>query len=244
MQDRDVIAIQGGHQRFGVTDDLGRGDPDRGADEIADPDFFERHVEGYGEALIDDVAAADAEHVVLAAQEMTDAPLTDGDTLGRAGGTRRVDYVGRIVRLGGAQVAGRVGLGEQVFDGPGGEVEGLQGGEVGAGRQDALGFGGTEAGRDTIDGRIGIERKPGGAVEGDTGLGYQQLDAARKPKSDDFSRAVVEPGEHAGDTFRFGEELGIGDRGRTEAQGDLGRVFPGCLTQDVRQRFFAKEFGV
>ena len=105
MQDRDVVAIQGGHQGFGVADDFRRCDPNRGADEIADPDLFERHVEGHGEALIDDIIAADAEYLVLAAEEMADAPLTDGDALGRAGGARRVDHVGRIFRRSGPKLA-------------------------------------------------------------------------------------------------------------------------------------------
>ena len=231
------------HQSLRVADDLRRGDPDRRADEVTDPDFLEGHIEGHGEALIDDVVAADAEHVVFATKEVADAPLADGDALGRARRTGGIDDIGRVVRLGGAQVAGRVYLGEQVFDGPGFESERLEGGQAGTRRQDPFGGGGTQADRDAVDRGVGVEGEPGGTIERDAYLCFQQVDAAGEPEADDVAGAVVEPGKRSGEAFGFVDQVCVADRGRTEAQGELGRVFPGGLTQDVRQRFFAEQFG-
>ena len=97
VQHRHALARQRLGQSFGVGGQhLGR-DPERGADQVADPDFLERHVEGHRKALVDLVAVAHAQHFVLAAQEVADAGLGDGHALGLASGTGGVDDVGRML---------------------------------------------------------------------------------------------------------------------------------------------------
>ena len=46
MQNRHPVVGQQARQQIGVAGSLRRADPQRGADQVADPDFLERHVEG------------------------------------------------------------------------------------------------------------------------------------------------------------------------------------------------------
>ena len=96
VQHRHVVLDQRTWQRLGVACDLLGRDPQRGADEVADPDLLEAHVEGDGKALVDLVVLAHAEARVLAAQEVRDAALRDGNALGLAGGAAGVDDVGGV----------------------------------------------------------------------------------------------------------------------------------------------------
>ena len=68
MHNGDALLVKGVGQGFGVSDQFGRGDPERGADEVTDPDFLEGHVEGHGEPLVDSVRFADAEDGILASE--------------------------------------------------------------------------------------------------------------------------------------------------------------------------------
>ncbi len=96
VQHGHAVLGQRARQRLGVAGQrLGR-DPQRGAHQVADPDLLEAHVEGHREALVHAVVLAHAQARVLAAQEVADAGLRDGDALGLAGGAAGVDDVGRV----------------------------------------------------------------------------------------------------------------------------------------------------
>ena len=95
---------------FGIGDAVGRRDPERRADKIRNPDLFERHVKGHGEALIDHVVFANAEDFVLAPQKMADAAMIDDDPFGLPCRARGVDHVGRIGRAAAKSRGGFAGL--------------------------------------------------------------------------------------------------------------------------------------
>ncbi len=97
VQHADVVLDQRARQRLGVAGDLLGADPQRGADQVADPDLLEAHVESDRKALIHPVVLAHAQAFVLAAQEVADAGLGDGDALGLAGGAAGVDDVGGVL---------------------------------------------------------------------------------------------------------------------------------------------------
>ena len=85
MQDADMVINQGDRQRFGIGGNfLGR-QPERGADQIADPDFLERHVESHRKPLIYAVFFTNTEHSIFATQEMADSTLINQDTFRLAG---------------------------------------------------------------------------------------------------------------------------------------------------------------
>ena len=96
MQHGDVLCYQRQWQGFGVRGDFFRGNPQRGADQIADPDFLERHVKSHRKALVHPVPVIDTQQRVFAAQEMANTALADLNAFGLAGRTRGVDHVGRV----------------------------------------------------------------------------------------------------------------------------------------------------
>ena len=98
MQHRHLVLDQRARQRLGVAGDLFWRNPQRGADEVADPDLLEAHVEGDGKALVDLVVLAHAQPRVFAAQEVADAALRDGDALGLACGAAGVDHIRGVLR--------------------------------------------------------------------------------------------------------------------------------------------------
>ena len=98
VQHRHVVFNQRTRQRLGVAGDLFWRNPQRGADEVADPDLLEAHVEGDAETLVDLVVLAHPQPRVFAAQEVADAALRDGDALGLAGGAAGVDHIRGVLR--------------------------------------------------------------------------------------------------------------------------------------------------
>ena len=165
-------------------------DPQRGADQIADPDFLERHVEGDRKALVDAVVGAHAQHGVFAAQEVADAALADHDALGLAGRAGGVDDVGRGRASTGAALARRCRRRRRPSSAS----------AVHTGRAQAVRRGANSSQLTTpaprhrpgrphaLDRRVRIERQPGGAGLGDGRLHHQQIDAARQPQADDLPR--------------------------------------------------------
>ena len=97
VQHCDVMGLQGLGQCIRIAHDLLRCNPQCGTDQIADPDFLERHVEGDREALVNLVVRSHPQHFVLAAQEMRDAEMLDHDTLGHAGRPAGIDHIGRVL---------------------------------------------------------------------------------------------------------------------------------------------------
>ncbi len=85
MQYGDAVCGECQRQGFGIGRQFLGGDPKRGANQVTDPDFFERHVERYRKPLIDAIVAGDAQHGVFTAQEMADSALRDGDAFRLAG---------------------------------------------------------------------------------------------------------------------------------------------------------------
>jgi hypothetical protein len=100
MQHGDIVFDQRTRQGVGVGGKFARGDPQAGADQIADPDFLEGHVEGHRKPLVDTVIFTDAEDGIFAAQEMADRALVDPDALRLAGRAGGVDDIGRIASAG------------------------------------------------------------------------------------------------------------------------------------------------
>ena len=97
VQHCDVMGLQGLGQCIRIAHDLLRCNPQCGTDQIADPDFLERHVEGDREALVNLVVRSHPQHFVLAAQEMRDTEMLDHDTLGPAGRPTGIDHIGRVL---------------------------------------------------------------------------------------------------------------------------------------------------
>ena len=62
-------------QLLGIADAVGRRDPERRADQVRNPDLLERHVEGHGEALVDQVVFTHAQHFVLARSKATETQM-------------------------------------------------------------------------------------------------------------------------------------------------------------------------
>ena len=85
MQHRDIVFDKRTRQRFRVGRDFFGRNPKRGPDQVADPDFFERHIEGHRKTLIDKIVLAYPEQGIFAAKKMADAALTDFDALGLTG---------------------------------------------------------------------------------------------------------------------------------------------------------------
>ena len=96
VQHRDLVILKRQRQKLWVGGDLLGRNPQRGADQVADPDFFERHVESDRKPLVHAVIAAHAQHGVLAAQKVANAALADLDALGLAGGARGINHVGWV----------------------------------------------------------------------------------------------------------------------------------------------------
>ena len=244
MQHGDIVFDQRPRQGVGVGGKFARGDPQAGADQIADPDFLEGHVEGQRKPLVDAIIFTDAEDGVFAAQEMADRALVDPDALGLAGRARGVDDVGRVRRqdAAAAQAGGRTG-GRQCLGRPQRAAKVEQGMGVGGASQQAGCVGVGETDPDAVDRRIGIERQPGGAALGDPQLHDQQVDAARQPEPDDLPGAdagLDQAGRHAVGQFI---EFAIGQRARPAGEGDSpGDAAGGCLEQ-VGQHLGLDQFG-
>lgn len=109
VQHGDLLGRERPRQGLRVGGQFFRGDPERGAGQVADPDFFERHVESHREALVYAVALLHPQHRVLAAQEVADTALGDHNAFGLAGGARGIYDVGRVVGAYDAAAAQRRG---------------------------------------------------------------------------------------------------------------------------------------
>ena len=185
---------------FGIRDAVGRRDPERRADKIGDPDLFERHIKGHGEALIDHVIFTNAEDFVLAPQEMANAAMIDDDPLGLPCRARGVDCIGRIGRPSEiARVARRISAppapsrSSMAQSGAGLPASLAVHSRV---RNQSAGAGRAKAKLDALARRRGIQRQPGGAALGNPRLGDQQIGPPRQVQAD--HRAALRP---AGDQF-------------------------------------------
>ena len=247
MQHGDAVFGEQARQRFRIACGFFRAEPERRADQIRNPDLFERHVEGDREALVDTVVRTHAQHRVLAAQEVADAALVDQDAFRLAGRPRRVDHVGRraprdraaalehvAIRCRQQQVLGHV-------DGLGNAAEALAHPLAGHERRRT---GVRHADQQALGRGVFVDREPGGAGLGDRRLHDQQVDPAWHPQADDiawpdagFDQAR---GGQAGLLVEFAvaELAGAGHKG-----GFIGRTLRAGFEQ-VGQDFIAQQLGL
>ena len=199
MEDREPLRGQRRRHGIGVGDGLGRGDPERGAGEEGDPDLLDGHVERDRESLVDTVAGADPQDVILAAEEVADVALGDRDALRLTGRARGVDDVRDVGRRGpdGHAITGSRELGELERD----EValaDGLGGSAMG---QDEPSARVPHANREAVRGDRGVERQPRGARQGDADLGDDEVATARHPKPDAVPRPHPRRPQAGSDAF-------------------------------------------
>ncbi|MNK97425.1 hypothetical protein D3C87_1177580 [compost metagenome] len=246
MQNGDLVVGQCARQGFRVARHLLGSQPQRGAYQVGDPDFLERHVEGDGKALVDGVGLRHFQHGVFAAQEVADAALIDQYALGLARGTGCVDHVGRVFGQYGAargQLFARCGGGQQAFRRPHGTFDA----GVKQARRELRAADDTKAIRiieahlQALDGRIFIDGQPGGARLGDGCLHQQQMGAARQPQAHDV--AGLDAGRHQASCGQAGLriELRIRDAAFAIDQGNLLGTAAGRRFQQVGQYFLAQQ---
>ena len=96
MQHGDLVGDQRQRQRFRVRGHFFRSQPQRGAGQVADPDFFERHVKRHRKALVNPVGIGDLQLRIFTAQKVANAALADFNALGLAGRAGRVNHIGRV----------------------------------------------------------------------------------------------------------------------------------------------------
>ncbi len=214
VDDGDAVRVEHIGKLVALRHEPRVGDEQRRADEIGDPDFLHRQIEGEGGALEHHVIGTNAVDLVRRSQEMTDVPLSDDDALRLAGGAGGVDHIGGMVRREARRAPfrqrGRVRCGERRIDenGCAGGLRPLH--ERGAGQQ-GLGAAIGEAFADALDRGLRIEGKPGGAAHRDADLGDQQLGAARHPQADDMAGPDAALRERRADGARPELDLGIGE---------------------------------
>ena len=246
MQHGDVVGCQGARQGFRVARDVLRSQPEGGAHQVGDPDFFERHVEGDGKTLVDGVGLRHFQHGVFAAQEVADAALIDQYALGFTRGTRGVDHIRRVCGQHGCargQQFARCGGGQQAFRRPHGAHDAgiKQARRKLRATDDAKAVGVIEAYLQALDGRVFIDGQPGGARLGNRRLHQQQRRAARQPQTHDV--AGLDAGRHQArrGQARLRIEFGIRDAAFAIDQRDLKRAAAGRRFQQVGQHFLAQQ---
>ena len=97
VDDCDAVRVEHIGKLVALRHEPRVGDEQRRADEIGDPDFLHRQIEGEGGALEHHVIGTNAVDLVRRSQEMTDVPLRDDDALRLAGGAGGVDHIGGMV---------------------------------------------------------------------------------------------------------------------------------------------------
>ena len=210
VQHADLLFDQGLRQGLGIRGDFARRNPQTGADQIADPDFLEGHVEGDRKALINPVIFANAEDGIFAAQKMADGALVDLDAFRLAGRARGIDDVGGILRADALPAQRRPFqwrdqlLGQPPWSDDVGQTLRFFGTTEQA---DGICIG--QADGDPVDRYFGVKGQPGGAGLGDAQLHDQQVDAARHPQADDLPWANAGSEQTAGDPVGQGVEFAI-----------------------------------
>ena len=96
VQHGDRVIDQRQRQGLRVRGDVLGCNPQRGACQVADPYFLERHVEGDREPLVDTVLLVNPQDRIFTAQEVANAALGDFDALGLAGRSGGVDDIGGV----------------------------------------------------------------------------------------------------------------------------------------------------
>ena len=244
VQHGDAVGRQRARQRVGVGGDLARSDPERGADQVGNPDFLERHVEGDRKALVDPVVGAHAEPLVFAAQEMADRALADRHPLGLAGRARGVDHIGRLLRAGAAAPQQRIGMLLLQI----GLVPDLTGDRVELMLQampghDAEGLRVFQADLHPLGWRLGVEGQPGGAGLGDRELAHQQVDAARQPEAEDLARSHALGDQVMRHQVGAGVELAVAQAQRAADQGGLLGLSGRAGLEQIGEQFVAQQLG-
>ena len=249
MQHGDVVLDQGARQRFGIPCDLLGSDPQRGACQIADPDFLEGHVEGHRKTLVDLVIVPDAQPRVFAAQEMADAALGDGNALGLAGGAAGVDHVGRVVgRCAFAPLqhgALRQGLQQLLRRQDAGRDAGLlpHGLAVVGIDEQRAGLGIFQTDGNSFYRHFGIEGQPGCARLGNGELQHQQVDAARQPQADHVARPDAGLEQAVRHGIRSSVQFGIAQLPFSRHESDALRHAPGGRLEHICQDLLAQQLG-
>ena len=182
MHHRDAIARHRVSHALRVAHEIRRGDPNGCADQIRNPDFLERHVEGDGKSLVNHVAFLHAQNFVFAAQEMADAAVADSNALGPPGRTGRVDDVGRVGRRHGAACRRRV-LGKQILHSPDWHGPTGKTGQQCATRDQSGRLRRDQAVVDALDRGADVERQTCRPAHGNSGLSRQQVRAPRQEQS-------------------------------------------------------------
>ncbi len=240
VQHGDSFAHQGVRQAFRIRGQhLGR-DPQRRADQIADPDLFERHVEGHRKALVDLVFLAHAQHFVLAAQEMANAGVADGHALGLAGGAGGIDDIGGML---GQQPFAPAQHTFHVFRQRPGRP-GLHAVQPDLrARDEAARACVLQAGQHAVWWSVGFERQPRRPSLGDGRLHHEQVGSARQAQAHNM------PGPHTGRDQVMRGQVGAvsehvisegviqpmnGDGGGTPADRGFQNIGQRLCTQQVR----------
>ena len=233
-------------QLVGLAHHLRRRDEQRRADQIGNPDFLHRQVEGDGSALEDDVAGGDAVQFVGRTQIVADVAPGDDDALGRPRRAGRIDHVGGMVgrRAERARVDRRIvgGIDDRLVDQDrAGHVPFRFQREFGRGQQ-ALGLRVGKADRDTVDRRVGVERQPGGAGFGDGDLRDQQFRPARHPQADDVAGPHVARDQRARDAGRQRVDLRVIVDPLERLHRRVMRTVAHRVGEDFREQFVAQMF--
>ncbi len=87
--------------------------------------------------------------------------------------------------------------------------------------------------------RVLIQRQPGGARLGDTGLHDQQLDAARQPQTDNVPRSNTRTDQRRSHLIGLPVQLAITDLALAEDQCHVLRIAPGTGFEQIGQHFLA-----
>ena len=216
VENRDAGVVEHVGQPVRLAHHLRRRDEQGRADEIGNPDLLHRQVEGDRRALKDDVVLVDAINLVGGAKVVADVAPGDDDAFRHAGRTGCVDEVGGVI----GRRAGRPRVDARAFPDRDFGVDQNRAWHLMAMRLDreirsgeqGHGFGVAEAYGDALDGRVGVERQPGGAGLGDGDLRDQQFRTARHPQADDGAGLRATGGQTARDRLRHTVDVGIGER--------------------------------
>ena len=245
VEDADAGGVHEVGQLVGLAHHRRRRDEQRRADEIGHPDFFHGEVEGHRGTLEDHVLLVETIDLVGRAQIMADVASGDDDALRRARRARRVDQVGgmRRRRSEGAGVDRRVirGIDQVVFrQGVAGHAA-LDAGVLGRRGEQRLRAGVPEADGDSLERRVGVEGKPGGAGLDDGDLRDEKIGSARHPEAHDMARAHALGQQGARHRGGFLVDLRVG-------QPDVARNHARCVglarhgrREDLRQQFVADQ---